>query len=477
MSALLFLYAGLSQVQASAPVQARGGDGGRLMLTLQDCRDMALVNGASVRNARLDRLAAQAQKQEALAEYFPQVSASAFGFWAVDPMLEIGVKDIVGDNDLGNNLQNYINAVAPQYGIAPVYTALKYGYTASVSLMQPLFAGGRIVNGNRLASLGVEAAGHQENLSARSLNEEVGKNYWQVVALEEKLVTLEALGTLLDTLHKDVSAAVSAGLAVSTDKMQVELKKNELRSGMTQLKGGIRLAKMNLLNSVGQDYSLVMAVADSLRPYIDDIILTDRLEDLAGPDAYYVPEEEIVAGLDEARLLDLAVRAKALEKKMTLGEALPSVGAGVSYGYGHFLNGRSNCAVYGMVKIPISDWGKVSRKMQRQEYQLQKAQNERDWLGAQLLLQVRQLWLDLQTAWEQMEVAREGSALARETADRMRVNYDAGLASMSELLQAQTALRQADEAYVDSRIAYSSALVAYRGRIGDCADPAGAGSN
>ena len=61
-------------------------------LALEKCREMALQNDPYVKNAGLDIYAAQAQQKEVIAEYFPKVSLNSFGFLALDPMLEIGVK-------------------------------------------------------------------------------------------------------------------------------------------------------------------------------------------------------------------------------------------------------------------------------------------------------------------------------------------------------------------------------------------------
>ena len=241
-------------------------------LTLENCKDMALQNDPSVRNAHLDVLAARAQKQEAFSEYFPKVSFNAFGFWSLSPLLEVGIKDIIGENELSEVLSSLIESASQQYDFSPIYKALKTGYVASLSAVQPLYAGGRVVTGNILASLGVEAARLQQEIALRDNEASVEAEYWQVVSLEEKLNTVGILSQLLDTLHKDLSSAV-----------QLELKQSELKSGIVQLKGGIRLAKMNLLNSIGQDYCFLPANADSLKPFIDDIVFADRLEDLLPP--------------------------------------------------------------------------------------------------------------------------------------------------------------------------------------------------
>lgn len=151
MKKMMFAALAALTICMQAPAQ-------EVRLTLDQCREMALQNNSSAVGAALDLKAAEYQKQEAFAEYFPRVSAMGFGFWAFNPLLEIGVKDIFGNNDFSNNLQNLIESYAPMYGISPSYSTLNRGYLAGISVMQPLFAGGRIVNGNRLAGIGVEAA-------------------------------------------------------------------------------------------------------------------------------------------------------------------------------------------------------------------------------------------------------------------------------------------------------------------------------
>ena len=438
-----------------------GQEASSLTLSLEQCRQMSLLNDPSIENARLDCLAAKTRKQEAFAEYFPSVSVSAFGFWAFKPMLEIGVTDILGDNDFSRNIENLIAEYAPQYGLSPTYTTLKYGWTASASLMQPLYAGGRIVNGNRLASLGAEAAQSQYAIKSRSNLQTLEQNYWQAVSLQEKQKTLRQMGQMLDSLYKDVSSAVDAGVAVKTDLMQVEMGRNNLCSGISRLNGGLRLAKMNLFNSIGQPYAVVKASSDTTRPFIDDIILDDVLDDFPSPEQCYMPEEQVAAGLDESKLLQMNVESKRLEKKMAMGEALPSVGIGASYGYSQILNGRANGSLYAMVKIPVSDWGKTSRKMQRLGYQIQQAENDREYLSSQLVLKMRQLYLELTCSWEQLQIAKENVELSRLCAEQMTLNYEAGLSTMSELMQARTKLRQAYEEQIDQTIAYRNALTAY----------------
>ena len=437
-------------------------------VSLEQCQEMAIEHNPYILNSRLDILAAQARKREALAEYFPKVSVNALAFYAFDPILEIGLTDIMGDNDFANNLNSLLEGFAAQYGFNTQYSTLKKGMTATVTAMQPVFAGGRIVNGNKLAALGKEAAQLQHEIQLRTTSEDVEKGYWQVVSLEEKMKTLDQMQGLVDTLYRDVNAAVQAGLATKNDLLQVKLKKNEIRSGKIRIRNGIRLAKMNLFNSIGLEYNPYSTIQNDSVPYIDDILLSDRLTDLSAPDAYYMPEEEAAARQAESRLLDLSVRSKQLEKKMTVGETLPQIGVGASYGYGNIIDkGQMNGAVFASIQIPLSDWGKTARKMQRYDYQIQKAENEKDFLNAQLILQIRQLWMDLTASWEQLLVARESVGTAQASVYQLESYYRAGMSPLSDLLQAQSQLQECSNEYIDQCIAYRTALQAYLDRTGE----------
>ncbi len=426
-----------------------------LTLSIDRCREMAVAHNSGAVNAGLDVQAARYQKQEALTEYFPRVSVVSLGFYSLNPMLKIGLKDIIGNNDFSNNLQNGLLML----GINPTYTALQYGYGASVNLVQPVFAGGRIVNGNRLAALGVEAAQLQKSLQERKTGEEIDDCYWQTLSLQEKLLTLEDFSELLDTLCKDASAAYSSGLMTEDELLQAQLKRSELRTAQIKLRHGIRLSKMNLLNSIGQDYSVIEGTACAEKPYIDSVSLEDETGEMQSPERYYVPEEQISASLEEARLLELQVDAKKLEKRMQLGETLPQLAIGATYGYSDLIgNPRFNGTAYATLQIPISDWWKTSRTLKRLQLQIDKAENEQTQLSGQLTLLVRKYWIELTSAWDEYEVALESLRAAEAAYANVRSHYEAGLVPLSELLQSQASLREACNGLTDARTNYRKAL-------------------
>lgn len=206
------------------------------------------------------------------------------------------------------------------------------------------------------------------------------------------------------------------------------------------------------------------AVADTLKPHLDNIVLSDRLSSLLPPSEYYMPEEEFAAGVTETELLEVMVEAKKLEKKLARGEYLPAAGIGVSYGYSSFTNSNFNAIGLATISVPISNWGKGSLKLKRLENEIQKAVNEKEYLTSQLVLQARQLWLNLNVTWEQMKIAQENLELAEKTTYDQMARFNAGLVPLSDVLMNQTTLFEATENLIDKQIEYSKALTAYNGR-------------
>lgn len=422
-------------------------------ISLDECIRLSHSHNPAVVNAALDSKIARATKQEAMTNWFPTVSASAYGFNSIHPLLEIGLDDVLGSSDAANNLRYYAQTAGGLAGVNTEWSLLHQGYVGSINVAQPIFAGGRIANGNSLATLGVKAAEIKNAIALRDNDDLVVGKYWSAVSLCEKKEALQQAIDLVSSLERDVASARDAGLAKESDLMQVRLKSKELQSQMTKLRSGERLAKMDLFNLIGLDYKILE---------LDGIALEDRFSSLEGPDSHYKDEAAAAASLEESQLLGMAVDAKKLEKKMAVGEGLPQVGIGASVGYGQILgDARTNGAVYAMVKIPISDWSKTSRKIQRCNYEIQKAENDKEYLDKQLVLKLSKEWMDLTSAWDQVQLAGDAVELAELVEAQKQEEYSAGLCTLTELLQSQTEMASARSAYIDRMADYCNALAVW----------------
>ena len=123
------------------------------LYTLEECRTLALENSAKMKKSKkkkTSRFEVEVAKQtskEAFTNYFPNVSAVGAIFKASEGMAQMDM-------------------ALPVPGIPPLsMEMLKKGKTAGVTLVQPVFMGGRIVNGNKLANIGKQVSEYQLSLT------------------------------------------------------------------------------------------------------------------------------------------------------------------------------------------------------------------------------------------------------------------------------------------------------------------------
>lgn len=409
-------------------------------VSLERCKEQALKNNVAIRNGALSVQAAEQTKKEAFTKYFPSVSASANTFTSSKALMEMTIK--------GGNLPVYDGnpanlAMATQFAYFPDanIAMLKNGSIATVSATQPLFAGGRIINGNKLANIGVEAQKLSAALSANEVILHTEQYFWQIVSLEEKLKTINQVELLLQNLQKDVDLAYKAGVVPMNDVLNVKLKRNELSGSRLKVENGIRICKMALCQYAGMTYDSTMEI---------DYAESDfRL--ISSPETYAVNPHEAVAHRTEFRLLQKNVEASRLQVRIKLGELLPEAGVGVTYTTENLLGYERH---YGMafasLKVPVSDWWGGSHAIKKRKLDEQIAINNQTNANEQMLLQIQQTWQDLKESYKQIGIAQVAVDQATENHRLNTDSYKAGTVPLSDLLSAQASLQQSKDRYVDA---------------------------
>lgn len=429
-------------------------------LSLSECLSLGEMNDPALKNARLDVSAAMEQRSAARWEYAPRLSVNAYAFHSLRPLVKVDATDILGTGDYARALSSRINELAYEFGMTPYFTMMDRGCFSMALAMQPLYAGGRIFNGNKLADLALEASRLQLSIKGRETAAAIEEKYFRIVSLQEKERTLEEAVKLVGNVEKDVRSAIAAGIASEADLLQVKLKQKELEGAAVKLRGGIRLAKMDLFNAIGYEYSYLG---------LGDIILSDSPQETRSPLELAVPEEGM-SRPQESRLLELQVEGARLQKKMALGEYLPQVAIGAGYGYGDMTglahSDKTNALAFATVQIPITDIAKAVHTGRKHEYQVEKARNDQAYYEAQLELQVHALQLEMETAWDEVGIRREAVGVAEDSERRIRASFNAGMVSASDVLEVELSLQTAKEELLDAQLAYKKASMAYLRRCG-----------
>lgn len=385
--------------------------------SLAQCKKLALENNARMKNARLEVSSARQTKEEAFTNFFPSLSASALGYNANQPLVEANL------------------------GGMPL-ALLKNGIVGDITVTQPLFAGGQIVNGNKLAQLGVEVSRFKQEQSEKEVLLTTEVYYWQIISLNEKLKTLAIVEQLVNSLYKDVDAAVKAGVKNRNDLLQVQLRKNSVVSDRLQLENGLKLSRMLLGQYVGLK-------ADSLS------IESVSFDEPASPEKLRTDHGAALLTTPEYQLLAKNVEANRLQQKITVGKYLPTVGIGASYMYDDLMDKDNTTAmVFAKVSVPISDWWGGSHAIKKQKFQTMMAQNEQRNNSDLLLIQMQKLWNDVEESYKQVKLAEESVVTATENV-RLNTNYyQAGTTTLSDLLDSQLLLQQSRNQHTDAYTQY-----------------------
>ena len=415
--------------------------------TLQQIKDSALQNNIAIRSAQHNIDAAQQQRKEAFTKYFPNVSGTGLWFNANKGMAQTTVNPSeVIPAELGPALAQAFPAEALAALANPIsISMMKNGTLGSIMAVQPVFAGGRIVNGNKLAKVGEDVSRLQLQLSANEVEKTAEQYFWQLASLQEKMKTIAAVDTLLADIYKDVDVAVHAGVAMRNDLLQVQLRQNDIASKKLKLQNGITIVRLLLSQYCGlRDTSFAITFQTSLP---DNVALS----------------EFNVNGTPEYQLLQKQVEATRLQHRMAVGENLPNLAVGAGYTYHNLMeNNHSFGMVFATVSVPITDWWGGSHAIKRRKIEHQKAQEQL--ADNSQLLQIR-----MQNAWNGVEESRQQLLLAQRSIEQaeenLRLNrnyYRAGTSRMSDLLEAQLLYQQSRDKHTDAFADYQNKLLEYR---------------
>lgn len=402
------------------------------ILTLQQCIDMAVANNAALKRADNSSAAATQTRKEAFTKYFPEISATGFGFRSHNYIFQY-------------NALNMLNI-----------ELVKHGVVAGVQALQPIFMGGQIVNGNQLAKVGEAAAELQRAQTEREVRLTTEQYYWKLATLQATKRTLQSVIATLDTLDTQVQVAVDAGVVMRNDLLKVQLKRNGYMADMVDLDNGIQLCRMVLSQYIGEDFEQPINIDAPVPAEVPAYPLDIRVN----------PSVALDNTIDY-QLLEANVKARKLEKRMEVGKNLPQILGGAGWYYHNVLEqGHNFGALQLVVNIPISGWWGGSHAIKRKNLELENAKIELDDLGQMLEINMQNKWDELTAAHRKMELAAESIGQAEENLRLNKVYYEAGTSTITDLLEAEAMARQAHDQYSTAYGDFQTARAAYLNATG-----------
>lgn len=418
-----------------------------LFLNLEQCCQRALECSQDLQRSNNVKQQAELTRKSMFTNFFPQVEGSATVMYIKDQQLLDGQ---MGSLDM----------------------LMRGAYMCGFTLQQPLFAGGKIVNGHRLTKVGVEVSKEQQRQQRAQTLADVESAYWTYVAVLSKERLLEEYCRNLDTLLSQVEVSVTAGMATDYDLLQVSSARRNLAYQRLRTEGGITLCRLSLSRLVGISSDDTILLPDPHIPTAQPTLLSSDF-----------------SSRPELRLLQLAVDAADLQVKMKRADFLPTLGIGIGYNWvGNIaLKGGLTLSQLGAIPInppveipidktfdihtpmlaislsvPITKWWQGSYEIRKAKLEAQNSRLEQEKNRDLLRLEVQQAIQNVTAAYALIEASQKSLAAAEEQLRVAQNRYNVNMLPLSDLLDAQAKRKQAESDCIEARTQYFIYLADYR---------------
>lgn len=420
------------------------------VLTLEECRELAIQNNKELQISGEKIRMADQEKKAAFTKYFPQLSASGAYLWNQKDINLLDMESLT--RSLSGALGGLTELPVVRGMIDKVdemqHLDVQNVWVGNVSLVQPVFMGGKIVSYNQIARYAKQLAESMNDLKLQELIYQTDATYWQVISLVNKKKLADAYVDLLRKTDSDMAALIAEGVATEAEGLSVKVKLNEAEMAQTKVDNGLALTRMLLAQICG------LSLEEALR-------LTDeQLETfpVAATNAS-VDVNEAFMNRNELRSLDLATKIYQKKERIVLADLLPNVALAANYfvtnphvfnGFKNDFGGMFNVGV--MVKVPLSGWweGTYKRNAARAETRIKSL----EWQEARekIELQVNQSVYKVNEAGKQLIASSRHMENAEENLRRANLGFEEGVIPALNLMEAQTAWVSARSDLIDSQI-------------------------
>ena len=396
------------------------------IMTLQECISEARVNNVSAKDARNDLLIAKEQQRYARTKYFPIVGASATHFEASDYLLKQQL--------FSPELQEIIEALTEgsDFFQNGGIHAIKRGTSLGLTVLEPLYTGGRIRNYNKLADIQVDARQKLQQVTDDEIVMTTEFLFYKILELHETDKMLDVMEKETESIHRDAVNIYENGIVNKNDVLSVELAHDQLSALRIKTANACRLLRRALAKYMG------MADQDI---DIDATISDDAIVD---PQEYLMPHLTAVENRTETQLLDIWVEKSVLEKKIARASMQPVLLIGGTANYSKLLAEWSSKAIaFATVQIPISAFWSERRMYNWKKVEVEKAKDFRQDKRELISLRIQDAWDNLESTYRQTQIAKKSVERSEENLRINREHYLNGLTNMTDLLDAQRQWQQA----------------------------------
>lgn len=389
---------------------------------LEKYRTMALDYNHDLKAAEKNIAASMEVEKSARADLKPKLSGAASFQYTGNPM--------------------ELTLDIPSIGLSKTVEGKNLNYGGSLSILQPVYTGGRVLESIRMAQHQQALAGNQ----AKALNDAVcyqtDIQYWSAVARQEIVDVAEDFRNSIAALVKTIKERVEVGLVAPQDLLMAEVKLNEAEYQLLQAQSNFETGRMALNSMIG----VRLEQPTELDAQIPIVVVSDSLWLSTG-----MGRPEIQMAYDKIRIAEST-------KKLNDSQFKPQFYVGVegsysSPGYNFKKDLDPNYAVYAKVSVPIFEWGKRRSEKRVSSFRIGMAEDNLNKVVDRVELEVSVARKALSQAIERVRLSESSLAKAEENEAKAVERYNEGKVSVVEVIDAQTYRQTSQVNYVQAKAA------------------------
>lgn len=387
---------------------------------LEKYRRMALDYNHDVKAAEKNIAASMEVEKSARADLKPKLSGTANFQYTGNPM-ELSL-DI------------------PVAGLSRTIEGKRLNYGGSLSILQPVYTGGRVLESLRIAQHRLSLADSQAEIVNAAVCYQTDIQYWSTVARQEIVAVAEDFRNSMATLVTTIRERVNVGLVDPQDLLMAEVKLNEAEYQLLRAQSDFETGRMALNSMMG----VKLDNPTEVDTQIPMVIINDSLWMSAS------------AGRPEIRMAYSQIRMAESTKKLNDSQFKPQFYVGVdgsysSPGYNFRKDVDPNYAVYAKVSVPIFEWGKRKSEKRASTYRIGMAEDNLNKVMDRVELEVGVARKALVQALERVNLSRSSLTKAEENEAKATERYNEGKVSVVEVIEAQTYRQTSQVNYVQAK--------------------------
>lgn len=331
-------------------------------------------------------------------------------------------------------------------------------FSASLTLSQPIYLGGKIRSSYQMTKLGKEIATYNRSLQASDVLLETDQAYWNLVSINEKANLAGKYVKLLLALVQDLQNAYDLEITTKNELLKVQVQLNQAKLDLFRVQNLQVLSKMSLCQVIGKDLRSDIIAADTIISISQNAIAADYMQ-------------KALQQRPELLMLGKQVEISQEQVKNTQADYLPQLGIGASYNnisnIENLVGSMNFFAVQANLSVPVFHWQERKHKVASARFKSKQKELEMDRTRDLISLEVQQSYFKLQEAYQQIELAKISMEQANENVELTQNSFYEGLASTTELLDAQAFWQKAHSELIDSEINYKLREISFLKSIGE----------